>query len=340
MYKSRTLHRGYSMSGVDSKYSDDEDTDICCEFRMANQRMRETQKVIKERVAKSFVLPQHMPVFERVSLESNVAISVRESGSDTLKSLAEGAAAKGHNILDKTIKRNSLQKIYQTQESLDSAIAGVEKCGFKGWVGRWSNSGITGVFAHNNITDSDLAYAVNVHNPIEHELFDEWVKRKTITPYTGDYDLHDIICFKGNAGSIPVAGGAEENGIIDSINSGVSAVDPVRPFERRSMHVVRHGPQVNYVPYMWDYERLQVKKNKGYLGVVAKPGPFPIAMVFKGRWYIFETQQELFSFYNKTNTLLPTHWANELIDSGGGFVVTPEHKILLDKEDGVMPPLG
>ena len=39
------------------------------------------------------------------------------------------------------------------------------------------------------------------------------------------------------------------------------------------------GPQVNFVAHMWKHERDKVNRDNGYLGVVARPGPFPIAMV-------------------------------------------------------------
>ena len=91
------------------------------------------------------------------------------------------------------------------------------------------------------------------------------------------------------------------------------------------MNVIRHGPQVNFVPYLWEFEHDKVVKDNGYLGVVAKPGPFPIAMVHQGAWTIYESSQELFEFYKQTNTAIPEHWAQDFVERGNGIVITPAH---------------
>ncbi len=59
--------------------------------------------------------PLHMSVFERISIEENMAMSVREAGIYTILALGEGAAAKGHNILEKTIKPGSLKAVYENK---------------------------------------------------------------------------------------------------------------------------------------------------------------------------------------------------------------------------------
>ncbi|MCQ4054458.1 hypothetical protein [Aeromonas sp. SG16] len=301
--------------------------------RILPKRSPEKEGGIDSRVGKYFIHPRHMDAFTRVSLEYDAAISIRESGEDTLNALGAGAAAKGHNILEKTIKRRSLQNIYQSPQIVDDILVSAEKCGFLGRVGRWSSSGPNGIYARNNVSDDDKEYEVDINAPINHELVNTWIKRKIITPYTGDYDLHDIILFKDGRGRVPDAGGKDESAIINRINRLVSEVDPARPYENKSMNVVRHGPQVNFVPYMWKYEFEKVKKDKGYLGVVAKPGPFPIAMVYRGQWSIFENKQDLFDFYKKKNAPLPIHWAEDLVDCGGGIVLTHEHQGLLKECD-------
>ena len=97
------------------------------------------------------------------------------------------------------------------------------------------------------------------------------------------------------------------------------------------MNVVRHGPQVNFVSYMWKNEFEKVQADNGYLGAVARPGPFPIAMVHQGRWSILENSNELFEFYGSTNTVVPEHWAQEFVGRGGAMVATPRHAKILDK---------
>lgn len=301
------------------------------DFFSVQRAMHELKSKNKERVGKYFVHPLHMPAFEKVSIDHNIAISVRESGEYTINALGQGAAAKGHNILEKTIKRSSLNQIYKSETEVDEVLKEIEKCGLLGRVGRWSFSGLSGVYAYNKVSDTDQPYNINYNAPIEHELVDEWIKRGIITTYTGDYDIHDLIVFENSTGFIPEAESTKEKEIQEKINAQVAQLDPVRPLERQAMNVIRHGPQVNFVPYMWKYEQDKVIQDNGYLANVARPGPFPIAMVYKGEWQIFEEKEALFDFYKATNTQLPEHWTTELIDRGNGYVAMPAHSILLDK---------
>lgn len=216
-------------------------------FHDSNGLIREGQSA-RKLVGEAFVHPLHMSVFERISIEENMAMSVREAG----------------------------------------------------------------------------IYTIN-------ELVNAWIKHKIITPYTGDYDMHDIIKFNRGKGYVPTAESAEETGVKDLINKGVAEVDPARPFEYTAMNVIRHGPQVNFVPYMWEYEHDKVVSDNGYLGVVARPGPFPIAMVHQGQWTVFDDSKELFNFYKSSNTPLPEHWQQNFIARGPGIVATPRHADVLDK---------
>ncbi|MGL4269608.1 MAG: RHS repeat-associated core domain-containing protein [Plesiomonas sp.] len=288
-----------------------------------------TGQEARQRVANEFVLSLHMPVFERISIENNMAMSVREAGTYTISALREGAAAKGHNILEKTIKPSSLKSAYG--KDAGSVLALAESSGLVGRVGQWGKSGVRGIYAHNAVSRDDRSYSISLRDKQEGELVNAWIKRKIIIPYTGDYDMHDIIQYHGNAGVVPIAESHEEKNVKDMINHGVADVDPLRPFNDTSMNVIRHGPQVNFVPYMWEFEHDKVMQDNGYLSVVAKPGPFPVAMVHQGEWSILDNAEELFSFYKSTNTPLPEHWAQPFLDRGNGMVATPKHARILDQ---------
>lgn len=288
-----------------------------------------TGQEARKLVGEAFVHPLHMAVFERISLEENLAMSVREAGIYTISALGEGAAAKGHNILEKTIKPGSLKSVYG--DNADSILGMAKRSGFVGRVGQWDTSGVKGIYAHNRPGGEDLAYPVSLQNTSDNELVNAWIKHKTITPYTGDYDMHDIIKFSHGKGHVPMAESNEERGVKDLINKGVAKVDPSRPFEYTAMNVIRHGPQVNFVPYMWEHEHDKVVKDNGYLGIVARPGPFPVAMVHQGEWTIFDDSKELFHFYKSTNTPLPEHWSQNFVDRGKGIVATPRHAAILDE---------
>lgn len=288
-----------------------------------------TGQEARKLVGEAFVHPLHMAVFERISLEENLAMSVREAGIYTISALAEGAAAKGHNILEKTIKPSSLKAIYG--DNSESILGLAKQSGFVGRVGQWGASGVRGIYAHNKPGGEDVAYPISLQNTFINDLVNAWIKFKVITPYTGDYDMHDIIKFSHGKGHVPTAESSEERGIKNLINKGVAEIDPARPFEFTAMNVIRHGPQVNFVPYMWEHEHDKVANDNGYLGIVARPGPFPVAMVHQGEWTVFDDSNELFNFYKSTNTPIPEHWSQDFVDRGKGMVATPRHAEILDK---------
>ncbi|HEN3646127.1 TPA: RHS repeat-associated core domain-containing protein, partial [Yersinia enterocolitica] len=290
--------------------------------------LRKTGRAARKQVAKAFVHSSHMPVLEQISREHNIAISVREAGTYTIKALEVGAAAKGHNILEKTIKPGSLKNAYGAQAA--SVLKRTKSIGVVGMVGAWNNDGIYGIHVHNNIANVDHIVPIDLQNPQNNTDFKKFVKDGLITPYTGDYDMHDIIRFHAHQGAVPKAESAEETEVKNLINQGVGRVDINRPADNIAMNVIRHGPQVNFVPYMWEHEQDKVVKDNGYLGIVARPGPFPIAMVHQGQWGIFDNTEELFRFYKDSNTPLPEHWAQEFQDRGNGNVATPSHAKILD----------
>jgi insecticidal toxin complex protein TccC len=53
-----------------------------------------------------------MAPIESAAREKNAILSFRESGTYTIDVLNKGAAAKGHNILEKTIKDKSVNAVY------------------------------------------------------------------------------------------------------------------------------------------------------------------------------------------------------------------------------------
>lgn len=290
--------------------------------------LRKVGRAARKMVAQAFVHPSHMAVFEKISKEHNIAMSVREAGTFTIKALEIGAAAKGHNILEKTIKPGSLKSVYGAQA--DSVLKQAQDAGVVGMVGAWNSDGIYGIHVHNNLVNEDHIVPIDLQNPQNNTDFKKFVKDGLITPYTGDYDMHDIIQYNTHLGTVPKADSAEEIRVKDLINQGVAKVDIKRPVENTSMNVVRHGPQVNFVDHMWEQEKDKVLADGGYLAVVAKPGAFPIAMVHQGEWGIFESSEELFDFYKLTRTPVPEHWSQAFVDRSKGIVATPAHARKLD----------
>lgn len=270
----------------------------------------ETQ--LRNHIAKEFVSASHMAAIERASIEMNFAVSFRAAGIATINALEKGAAAKGHDILEKTIKESSLRNFYP--DTFDSVYEAVAKAGILGYVGHWEKGkGLTGIYMSSNHglgeQVKDKIFPINMSN-LEESLAPLKTQRGWESlPFTGDYDTHDMITFRGAGRPRTVlSDSSEEQGIIDSINHAVAGVDAHRPFDDIEHNVIRHGAQVNFVSHMAAHESDVVKRTDGVIGAVANPGEFPLAMVNKGEWSIINNISELSGFYTKVGARIKEAW--------------------------------
>ncbi|UVE69371.1 hypothetical protein L2Y90_21835 [Burkholderia pyrrocinia] len=271
------------------------------------------QKAIRTRVAAEFICPNHMAAIEQASIKGKFAVSFRAAGAATLAALGKGAAAKGHDVIEKTIKPASLTKIYG--ERAEEVLKKIKEAGIEGYVGHWDeNTGeLSGIYicAGHNLGDcvQNGVYPIDM-NDLDGSL--AALKRQPAWDallFTGDYDMHDMLTFRGSGPPhTPLVGSADERQVIDSINRAVAAVDPNRPFDDIDHNVVRHGPQVNFVSYMMDHETESVRKNGGVPGAVANPGAFPIAMVHKGNWSLLHNAKQLTDFYASVGAHIKNTW--------------------------------
>lgn len=294
----------------------------------------------KAQVEAAFVTKKHMVAMQKASEEGKFAGSFRSAGGPTLAALNMGMAAKGHNILEKTIKPGSLKAVYG--DEADKMFEIVTENRLAGIVGAWGGEGksISGVYVHDKSRpgtseEKDMKFPLSLTDPLSIEAFHKEVSEGNIIPYTGDYDMHDIIKFDGERGYVPEADGKDEKAIIKRINEEVFAVDRDRPSSFEAMNVVRHGPQVNFVPHMWGHEKDNVIQNDGYLGVVANMGEFPVAFVNGKEWEILKHWPALYIYYMDRNTPIPEHWRQgSLIERNEHFVATHDHARELDALKG------
>jgi hypothetical protein len=129
--------------------------------------------------------------------------------------------------------------------------------------------------------------------------------------FTGDYDLHDMISFTAHASPVP-SDSDQEKGILEFINSGVTAVDENRPAGAKHLRVVQHGPQYNYVAFT-----LVNESRQALVKAVADPS-FPLAMCDRGEWMFIRDQAELETFYKDRGVHMKATWlkAGESTASG------------------------
>nr|WP_261278478.1 RHS repeat domain-containing protein [Serratia quinivorans] len=270
----------------------------------------ETQ--LRNQVAKEFVSASHMAAIEQASIKMNFAVSFRAAGIATINALEKGAAAKGHDILEKTIKESSLRNFYP--ETFDSVYETVASAGILGYVGHWEKGkGLTGIYmsSDHGLGEQvrDKIFPINMSNLEESLAPLKTQKGWESLPFTGDYDTHDMLTYRGAGHPRTVlSDSAEEQGIIDSINHAVAGIDAHRPFEDIEHNVIRHGAQVNFVSHMAAHEADVVKRTDGVIGAVANPGEFPLAMVNRGEWSIINNISELSGFYTKVGARIKEAW--------------------------------
>ncbi|MGX1187194.1 hypothetical protein AB7M29_004873 [Pseudomonas sp. F-14 TE3623] len=228
----------------------------------------------RSRISDEFVWSGHMGALEEASRKGNFAVSFRSAGKATLDALARGAAAKGHDILEKTIKKSSIENAYGAEKA-PSVLAAVKSAGIEGYVGHWNSTGLVGIYLSGKNEHDKPIYPIDIKD-LESSLasLKSKVNWPTI-PFTGDYDMHDLITFRGAGPPRTVlADSKEEKDIIDLMNRQVAEVDPNRPFEVKQRNTIRHGPQVNFFSHMVASESEVVAKSGGVLGLSHGRGSF------------------------------------------------------------------
>jgi insecticidal toxin complex protein TccC len=282
---------------------------------MFKQNQSDTK--VRHIVSSEFIYGRHMSAIEKASAKGRFAVSFRAAGRYTLGCLALGAAAKGHNILEKTIKPSSIDKCYSPEVRAEKWRM-IQQARLDGYVGHWQNNALVGVYlssrhrcgnlVQNGIYPIDMTNQERLNSSIERlRAGPNWQKQV----YTGDYDTHDMITFRGAGRPRTVlVNSTEEKNIIEAINLEVSKVDPHRPPQAIEYNVVRHGPQVNFSSYMMAHERQSVALLNGFPGAVARPGEFPLAVCDRGRWSIIENLRELELFYASVKAVIKESWAS------------------------------
>lgn len=280
-------------------------TEIADRLRLTRTEQRE---LTLQLIASEFICPLHMDAIARASQHHKFLVSFRAAGPATLERLQAGAAAKGHDILEKTIKPSKLAEYYGDNHM--AVFAQLKEAGLSGYVGHWNEHGLAGIYITDPFSPSghrieplDLNNLANSVQQLEHQLPD-WRQRG----FTGDYDMHDMISFHAGGGGpfTPLVGSPGERQIMNAINLAVAKVDPQRPFDEITHNVVRHGPQVNFVSYMKDRERRA--SSQGVEGSVARPGSFPLAVIVKGEWSIVSSLDELQQMYRSQGAHMKESW--------------------------------
>ncbi|WP_423760247.1 hypothetical protein [Burkholderia sp. NLJ2] len=283
------------------------------------------QAPVEAEIARTFVRPEHLRAISAAARSGAFAVSFRASGELTLKRLAYGAPAKGHDILEKTIKPGSLQEVYGADAQ--RRLAQIERADIDGYVGHWANDKLLGLYVGPAVNERDtpaLLHALKStpsgqrYYPVDHDDLEGSLALLKNTrdpsgltgpfwkslPYTGDYDMHDMLNMAGHRA--PVASGSrDEHRIMQSLNAAIGAIDPVRKASSSSHRLIQHGPQYNYIAHM------RLNEQGAVINKAAVQASFPLAMCDRGTWSVIETPEALEAFYRQHGVVLKEKWRPE-----------------------------
>ncbi|MFG6722871.1 hypothetical protein ACGY14_26525 [Burkholderia pseudomallei] len=277
---------------------------------------------VEARIAQTFVRPEHLRAIAAAARAGSFAVSFRASGQLSLKRLANGAPAKGHDILEKTIKPGSVQEVYGADS--ERRLAQIERADIDGYVGHWGRDKLLGLYMGPAANERDTPMLFGAlrttpsghrYYPVDHDDLEGSLALLKRTqgpsgttgsfwrslPYTGDYDTHDMINMAGHRAPVP-SGSRDEHRIMRSLNVAIEAIDPIRKASSGSHRLIQHGPQHNYVAHMRTNEQGAV------IDEAVARASFPLAMCDRGTWSVIETPEALAAFYRQHGVVLKEKW--------------------------------
>ncbi|HCS12792.1 MAG: hypothetical protein COS82_06675 [Zetaproteobacteria bacterium CG06_land_8_20_14_3_00_59_53] len=237
--------------------------------------------------------------------------AVRETGAASIKRLREGAKAKPHTILEKSIKKSSLEAAYGAQAATFLEMA--REKDIDGFVGHWRMERKMFGDQEKTVPVDLLGVRVDGYQgrhkeeltrPCPSGLFvpleklDEFKARHPSGAwkrllYTGDYDLHEVYDNRGHQ----IAEGAEKARMVSFLNALIAPVDPSRTGEAHAdaqhrTHVqgqyamFQHGDQATYVANQHNEARASGSRMASVVAAVSRQSEDPMVWHYKHAYYV------------------------------------------------------
>lgn len=250
--------------------------------------MRKDNGEAYEEVQARFIDGRHLNNLENIMKKEKLLVTFRAAGKYTLEKLRNGAAAKPHSVLDKSIKPQELD-IEDCDMNLDSIVMGKlsrdEKtkiarrflCGIVGI--RTDDGNLIGVYLSKegmekyskthgeNVAVGDTTQRPYIKFNSKEELVD-WIRDSVIDTtnkildyskyfMTGDYDIHEIQKKDTDKFVHIECDSVEEFEILNKLSlgsMGSEVVDVPDEFHPMEHSPIQHGAQDNYLTYMYKNE--------------------------------------------------------------------------------------
>ncbi|MFJ2863878.1 hypothetical protein [Kitasatospora sp. NPDC087314] len=303
---------------------------------------------------RTVVWENHWAAISAVCKKHKYTIAIRETGEYSIRRIAEGAKAKPHTILEKSIKPASIVRKYGTgpgQAQGDPALilAWLEANDLSGFVGHWNDQGLAGVRIDNppNTLAPDIVHKGanrEPYVPLDMGKTDGGPAMAALKTdqkwkqylYTGDYDLHEVYSAQGGTGGgqIPEAT-MEKAKLLNRLNDGIArnSQEQVKrsgsvALEDGRLHtqigsdhaMFQHGDQATY--RMNQYLESEVARHASQLvRAVATEADEPLAWCRMGEWYVTKTRAEHAVLRSRWNLTAPHTWGADEVDrtAAGGY---------------------
>lgn len=278
--------------------------------------------------------PSRQRVVRVASRSFPYVVSFRKTGRYSVLMLNEGAAAKPHKILDKTIKPGAINSeeegckqlllLYglvarrdKESKEIDALCCAPDEYGEIRVFERGSDSLLKFVSKATGISEDKLGRLNSMSNEdILKSMVDktsDFYAGKYADKYiAGDYDIHDLVS-KITQPHPVVSESEEEFMALNDLNSLMMTGEHYRGSERRFIlnpfYPIQHGSQYNYVAHMWN-----VEPNEKIVSKVALPD-LPILMLrvrgTKIEWLEIDDVDSLNQYYTANSIKVKEAWKDD-----------------------------
>lgn len=237
-----------------------------------NSQSKEIADESRVSLLKGIIADTHIQAISTVCKDYKYVVAIRETGTLSIKRIKEGAKAKPHTILEKSIKPSSINGKYRNPEKGTQILEKVKALNLDGFVGHWDDNGLVGVRVDNvpngviveekNNNGIVIKYIkVDLESPTGGIALENLQKAENWQKYlyTGDYDLHEAIHASGGTGSGQIMEACPEKvKLINRLNAGIQQIDSTRvgliELKNGTLHMlpgsdyamIQHGDQATY----------------------------------------------------------------------------------------------
>jgi hypothetical protein len=281
-----------------------------------------------------FFVRSHIKAIAKACKANNLIISVRPAGKWSVQRLTEGAKAKPHTILEKSIKE-------KVNNDLTTKLNTDEFDTLKGFVGHYvytdgkptsllglRTDGVTNTIALPFLKECEGGTYIEKKKAIE--LLKDNPAVNAMFFYSGDYDLHEM--YDASTNNLVPEGTQAKADALNALNNEIRNVEQARGganFAVDGNHLIhrdpqngkwamfQHGDQATY----WENQDLERIKNnepstKLVRAVVNESVDDNLAWYANGSWYITKGKTQNDEFRTAFGLVQPAHWGQPPFERG------------------------